>query len=430
MFNRIVAIKLVVIHALLQANKRVVFFDGDVVWLRDCLNELLLLLEHHDVVIQHDKQEVLCTGFVCIRPCQSTIASFDPSLIPPMCAGEQPVVNRMLKETSTKVYVLPSHKYANGLARRRSLHPNIVHYNFMLGHEKIGMMRLEKRWFLKGSPADEMRWNTARWRPGPHVLQGCVGPWIENAFYIFCEDVKYEPKHMTYLPISWTDLDDMSGIQTFLGQLDTSKRYFTVLQHASGIIGRGVHFPPCLDVTIFTAGSTVDREHARHMIPIPLLKDVLDSQAHRVKDIGISFAGNCGGVSDRKGIRSEMREKLANKCLFYQGPDWIDVMARSEFVLCPRGFGLTSFRLFEAIQIGCVPVYIYEDDPPLLPYANEIEWDKLAIIVHRNKIAHIPNLVYEADYDAMLQYGQRCRSMFTYEYVCDYIRVTVDSWMK
>ncbi len=34
------------------------------------------------------------------------------------------------------------------------------------------------------------------------------------------------------------------------------------------------------------------------------------------------------------------------------GPEWPATVAASRFTLCPRGNGRTSFRLFEALQIG------------------------------------------------------------------------------
>ena len=37
-------------------------------------------------------------------------------------------------------------------------------------------------------------------------------------------------------------------------------------------------------------------------------------------------------------------------------------MRDSLFSLCPRGYGPTSFRLYESIQLGSIPVYIAEDD--------------------------------------------------------------------
>lgn len=63
---------------------------------------------------------------------------------------------------------------------------------------------------------------------------------------------------------------------------------------------------------------------------------------------------------------------LGRRCVSYRGPQWVPVMARSRFSLCPRGFGRNSFHLAETIQLGLVPVVIYTD-VPWIPYATRFE---------------------------------------------------------
>ena len=46
---------------------------------------------------------------------------------------------------------------------------------------------------------------------------------------------------------------------------------------------------------------------------------------------------------------------------------WQDHIARASVGMCPRGFGRTSYRLTETIQLGTVPWYVY-DDVEWLPY--------------------------------------------------------------
>ena len=48
---------------------------------------------------------------------------------------------------------------------------------------------------------------------------------------------------------------------------------------------------------------------------------------------------------------------------------WKQLMGRAVFNLAPRGTGPTSFRFYEALQMGTVPVYIYDHNATLwLPY--------------------------------------------------------------
>ncbi|MES1169824.1 MAG: exostosin family protein, partial [Leifsonia sp.] len=52
-----------------------------------------------------------------------------------------------------------------------------------------------------------------------------------------------------------------------------------------------------------------------------------------------------------------------------------DVLVRSRFVLCPRGRGTSSFRLYEVLSAGRVPVIISDDWVP--PHGPE--WEKFSI---------------------------------------------------
>ena len=40
---------------------------------------------------------------------------------------------------------------------------------------------------------------------------------------------------------------------------------------------------------------------------------------------------------------------------------WKDVMCDSNFSLCPRGYGRTSYRLAESIQLGRTPIFVFSD---------------------------------------------------------------------
>eukprot|EP01035_Chromulina_nebulosa_P017912 gene17912-23532_t len=44
-------------------------------------------------------------------------------------------------------------------------------------------------------------------------------------------------------------------------------------------------------------------------------------------------------------------------------------MALTKFNLAPRGYGRSSFRFAESIQMGRVPIFLY-DDIPWVPYQD------------------------------------------------------------
>jgi hypothetical protein len=68
-------------------------------------------------------------------------------------------------------------------------------------------------------------------------------------------------------------------------------------------------------------------------------------------------------------------------------------LVNSMFVLCPRGVGASSIRLFEVMRAGRVPVIISDDwTPPDGP-----DWCRCSIRVAEKDIAAIPHIVRQAE---------------------------------
>jgi hypothetical protein len=85
-----------------------------------------------------------------------------------------------------------------------------------------------------------------------------------------------------------------------------------------------------------------------------------------------------------------------------------DILYSSVFALSPRGFGPASFRMYEAIQMKCIPIYI--TDEFWLPFTNRIEWDKMSLLIGPNEIETIPervnSLLETGEYQNFIDYGQ------------------------
>jgi Exostosin family len=68
---------------------------------------------------------------------------------------------------------------------------------------------------------------------------------------------------------------------------------------------------------------------------------------------------------------------------------YVRALRESAFVLCPRGGGTTSFRLFEAMMLGRVPVIISDQwVPPEGP-----DWDSFSVSVEESAVDRIPALL-------------------------------------
>ena len=107
------------------------------------------------------------------------------------------------------------------------------------------------------------------------------------------------------------------------------------------------------------------------------------------------------------------------------------IISNSIFSLCPRGFGPTSFRLYESIQMGSIPIYI--SDEFILPYSNIIDWDKLSLLINLNEIDSIPEkvdkIIQSNMHLEMYEYGQYCyKEYFNNNFIIKNILDTVGSF--
>lgn len=67
---------------------------------------------------------------------------------------------------------------------------------------------------------------------------------------------------------------------------------------------------------------------------------------------------------------------------------YAEVMASSKFALCPRGCGISSYRLFESMSLGVCPVIISDNWRPI----EEIDWN-FALFVPERKISQIDQVM-------------------------------------
>ena len=81
------------------------------------------------------------------------------------------------------------------------------------------------------------------------------------------------------------------------------------------------------------------------------------------------------------------------------------VMENSKFVLCPRGIGVSTWRVFETMRAGRVPVIIADDW--LQPAGPE--WEKFSIRVRENQVSTIPDILENQEYLAA-EFGAKARS--------------------
>lgn len=176
-----------------------------------------------------------------------------------------------------------------------------------------------------------------------------------------------DQRQRLYLPIQWTSLycNNNFGkcgktrqlIQTILNTLDKNKKYYTIVQYDDGILNDISK----LDIKVFAmSGPRID-------YPLPLLCTPHGFKFNCKRDIFASFIGR-----ETHPIRTAMIMQLHGKDGYYISTkphslkDYCEILARSKYALCPRGYGQSSFRIQEAIEYGAIPVYI--SDEHIEPY--------------------------------------------------------------
>lgn len=98
-------------------------------------------------------------------------------------------------------------------------------------------------------------------------------------------------------------------------------------------------------------------------------------------------------------LDAETKKKLEER--------YVNAFQQSLFVLCPRGLGASSIRLFETLRMGRVPVIISDDWVP----PNGPDWDTCSIRVGESSIATIPRLL-ERYADQGVDMGAQARTVW------------------
>lgn len=194
------------------------------------------------------------------------------------------------------------------------------------------------------------------------------------------------------------------------------EKYFTIAQYDDGpLVDMG---PNC---RIFGAGGIGTDA-------IPLTTERHEEHGFK-KEIYCSFLGSQGTHP----IREKMFNALSGKDMFIvknvytkkeNTPYFAEVTEKSMFTLCPRGYGKTSFRLYEAMQLGSVPVYI--SDVHWLPFTKFVDWKKFCVLVKPDEIESISkklsDVCFSGKYEAMRKEAKRVyEEYFCFERMFDWV---------
>ncbi len=450
-FNEMMQKKIQIINKYLDAGRNIFFVDADVVFMRDIRSSLRG--RKKDIYFQCDlPKPIYCAGVMYVRNTIFSRAFFRH--IQNLCqkpVNEQRVINNHIEQNGLYKWIdfLPIDQAPNGWVYYGQYlhHPksaDLVHNNRTIGIttkmerlKKWGLLFLDRQELHYDSPL-RMEYAGPRFPP---YIEGCALEEGLFRYYLLNKDKFSGLKHKI-IPIYWTayyhwqrDHKSDKCVSLYLDALDKAGFYFTVAQHADAVKEA---LPP--HVIVFSAGGrrSVEKKMAGH-VPIPLI----------INKIPPSLLGTPVPLEKRKylfsfigavthEVRARLYEKFANQDpRFYFGPPkkqsshvdmsefehFVRITRDSQFVLCPRGTGPTSFRLYETLQLGAVPVYIY--DEPWLPYMKELDWSEFCVLVHVRDVDKIPVILkgYSlVQIEAMLKKAEALyEEYFSIDGVCRYI---------
>ena len=244
-------------------------------------------------------------------------------------------------------------------------------------------------------------------------------PMIEERAYSYFSTRQDLESDYIYLPIQWTSyhINNDYGKNTYplkqycnaLTEQYPDEKFFTVVQYDGGTL---VDIDNCL---IFGSSGMFSSPIGKNSTyePIPLLSDPHDGIPSKNKKYKVGFAG----VDKTHPLRVKMYEYLRDLDGYeffmnsYDSSRFVqfrEILYNSIFALAPRGFGPASYRMFEAIQMQCIPIYI--TDEFWLPFTNQIEWSKMSLLIGPDEIETIPErvnyLIDSGEYLNMIEYGR------------------------
>lgn len=87
---------------------------------------------------------------------------------------------------------------------------------------------------------------------------------------------------------------------------------------------------------------------------------------------------------------------------------YVKDMLSGYVALCPRGYGGSSFRFYEAMQLGVVPFLIGDIDTR--PFKNQIDWKQISF--YAKKCKDIRKIIESVPKKELLEMGLRARKVF------------------
>lgn len=250
--------------------------------------------------------------------------------------------------------------------------------------------------------------------------------------YLISKQNEIQTKYI-YIPIFWTNMqnhpafiDKRKSYQILFDEAikDRDASYFTIVQHDDGC-------------QLLLPRNTIVFGACKGNVPLPLIYEDITNRLVQhprvVKDLLASFVGTYtthpirgkmyNTLFGKTGIECRVKSKWEKNVPEEDANAFLDLTSRSKFCLAPRGYGRSSFRFFEAMLLGAVPVYLW-DDQEWLPYKDKIDYSAFAVSIHEKELPELYTIlssISKEDYERMVQEGKKISNWFTMEGMAEYI---------
>jgi hypothetical protein len=259
------------------------------------------------------------------------------------------------------------------------------------------------------------------------------GRYMEEFMYdYFISRQDIQTKYI-YIPIFWTNMqnhpafsDKRKSYQILFDEAikDRDASYFTIVQHDDGC-------------QLILPRNTIVFGACKGHVPLPLIYEDTTERLLRhprvIKDLLASFVGTYtthpirgkmyNALFGQNGIECRVKSKWEKDVVEEDANAFLDLTSRSTFCLAPRGYGRSSFRFFEAMLLGAIPVYLW-DDQEWLPYKDKIDYSAFSVSVREKDIPDLYQILSSISKDAherMVQEGKKISHWFTMEGMAEYI---------
>jgi len=245
-----------------------------------------------------------------------------------------------------------------------------------------------------------------------------------------------------YLPIQWSQAWELRHHTSAI-----SKIYFEQLQeifdscsdafnYFSSAVTRNMDQSPFIkhpkNFFLYCGGGynscDVDHTPEHSIIPLVHVRELRHYQMASLSDIKRTLILYCLGGESPHWVRLKSNE-FSKCCDFVKWTeklrytDYLEELRNASFALCPRGCGPTTYRIYEALAAGTIPIYI--TDQPIFPYEDEVDWKNLVIVVTPDKLAEIPKIVTSISEEECFAWRRRmkqfCEKYLTLERICSKI---------